>query len=85
MVVQSWIGKARFLLEGVVYEYEGGTEAEYAKIKNVPEDKIVARFEGSWRGKITWRKTRGPDTVGLDPFAQRHSDSTGFSYSHRKL
>jgi oxysterol-binding protein-related protein 9/10/11 len=46
-----------------VYEYENEVEAEYSKIKHVPEDKIVARFDGSWRGKITWTKTRGADTV----------------------
>lgn len=46
-----------------MYEYEEGKEEEYTKIKNVPQDKVVAKFEGSWRGKITWKKTRGDDKV----------------------
>jgi hypothetical protein len=74
MAIQSWLGKARFLIEGIVYEYESEAEAGYSKIKNVPEDKIVARFDGSWRGKITWRKTRGPDKVSLRALVSSEAD-----------
>ena len=53
---QSWLGKAKFAVEGVVYEYEIGTESEnYTKIKQVPEKSIKGWLEGSWRGQVTWR------------------------------
>jgi len=56
---QSWVGKAKFALEGIVYEYELGSEAEsYTKIKQVSEKSIKGWIEGTWRGKITWRTTK---------------------------
>jgi hypothetical protein len=59
VMAQSWIGKARFALEGIVYEYEIGTEAaDYTKTKQVPEPAIRAYIEGSWRGKITFKTTK---------------------------
>lgn len=48
--------KAKYALEGVIYEYEPGSENEYEKIKSVPQDKIVATVEGTWKGQITWKR-----------------------------
>jgi hypothetical protein len=61
---ESWITKPKFLVEGVIYETDGGASAEYTKIKQVPESAVVARIKGSWKGKITLKrkgeKVRGP-------------------------
>jgi hypothetical protein len=48
--------KAKYALEGVIYEYDADKEDELDKIKSVPQDRIVATFEGSWKGQITWKK-----------------------------
>jgi hypothetical protein len=62
--MQSWLGKARYLVDGVVYEYDEGSDGEnYTKAKQVPEDRVVARISGSWRGKLTYTLARGDDTV----------------------
>lgn len=53
---ESWISKPKFLVEGVIYETDGGASAEYTKIKQVPESAVVARLKGSWKGKITIKK-----------------------------
>lgn len=52
--------KAKYALEGVIYEYDAESEdpEEFTKAKQVPERKVVATFEGSWRGKI-WYKRKG--------------------------
>lgn len=64
-VMQSWVGKAKFAMQGLIHEVEGdGTkEMEWMKLKNVPEDKVLVRFEGSWRGDIKVTKFRD-DKVG---------------------
>lgn len=54
--LQSWVMKAKYALEGVIYEYEAGKEDECDKIKSVPQDRIVATIEGTWKGQITWKK-----------------------------
>lgn len=51
--------KAKYALEGVIYEYdESNSQAaeEFDKVRQVPQDRIVATFEGSWKGQITWKK-----------------------------
>lgn len=52
---ESWITKPKFLIEGVVYE-TSDSDAEYTKIKQVPETAVVARLKGSWKGRITIKK-----------------------------
>lgn len=56
---ESWLGRAHFLVEGVIHTYtEGETEHEaWVKVKQVPESRIVAVFDGSWKHHIKWRKT----------------------------
>ncbi|KAJ3565237.1 hypothetical protein NP233_g7764 [Leucocoprinus birnbaumii] len=58
---ESWLGKAHFLVEGVIHTvHEGDTEhEEWTKVKHVPSDRVVAVFDGSWRGHIRWRRVGG--------------------------
>lgn len=60
---QSWVGKNKFKIAGIVFEAdEDDVDADAdLRIKDVDEDRIVARFEGSWRGKVTWWRTRDGD------------------------
>ncbi|KDN37930.1 hypothetical protein K437DRAFT_31731 [Tilletiaria anomala UBC 951] len=75
---ESWVMKAKYALEGVIYEYDydpddghddeeqeqtedgdsdsdGKQKRHYTKIKQVPQDKVVATFEGQWRGDVTYK------------------------------
>ncbi|CAD6575916.1 MAG: hypothetical protein TREMPRED_001538 [Tremellales sp. Tagirdzhanova-0007] len=54
---ESWIGKPRFLLDGVIYRYTVGDETQegWTKAKQVPNDKILAHIEGSWMKEIRYR------------------------------
>ncbi|KAF9653725.1 hypothetical protein BDM02DRAFT_3086907 [Thelephora ganbajun] len=58
---ESWLGRAMFALEGVIHTYEEGeTEyKEWTKAKHVPTDRIVAYFDGSWKGRIRYRLANG--------------------------
>jgi len=55
---KPWLGKARFLVEGVIHSFqEEETEyEEWTKVKHVPVQRVVAVFDGSWRGHIRWRR-----------------------------
>ncbi|KAF5383276.1 hypothetical protein D9615_005046 [Tricholomella constricta] len=68
---ESWLGKAHFLLEGVIHTvHEGDTEhKEWTKVKHVPQSRVVAVFDGSWRGQIRWRR------VGLGSYPQLKSSA----------
>ncbi|KAF8217709.1 hypothetical protein K438DRAFT_1795517 [Mycena galopus ATCC 62051] len=70
---ESWLGRAHFLCEGVVHTVvEGETQYnEWTKIKHVPQNRVVAVFEGSWRNRIRWRR------VGVNSYP----DTTPSSYS----
>lgn len=48
-------------MEGVIHTVrEGETEhEEWTKVKHVPTDRVVAVFDGSWRGHIRWRRVGG--------------------------
>lgn len=52
------MGKAKYALEGVIYEYDSskeGADVEFSQAKDVPADRIVATLEGSWKGQIYWK------------------------------
>ncbi|KIY61090.1 hypothetical protein CYLTODRAFT_427684 [Cylindrobasidium torrendii FP15055 ss-10] len=56
---ESWLGRARYRLEGVihlVHESEAEAAAEWVNIKDIPKNLIVAEFDGSWRGHVRWRR-----------------------------
>ncbi|KAG1815074.1 uncharacterized protein BJ212DRAFT_1359273 [Suillus subaureus] len=65
---ESWLGRAHFLVEGVIHTYdERSTEhEEWTKVKHVPTARVVAVFDGCWRNHIRWRRTAasppGPST-----------------------
>ncbi|KAG6831072.1 hypothetical protein H0H92_012995 [Tricholoma furcatifolium] len=80
---ESWLGRAHFLVDGVIHTVsEGETECnEWTKVKHVPQSHIVAVFDGSWRGHIRWRR------VGLGSYP-RHAISSSASSpspSHERL
>jgi hypothetical protein len=54
---QSWLGRPKFALDGVIYRYTVGNEDEenWSRAKQVPSDKIVAHIEGSWMKQIKYR------------------------------
>lgn len=47
----SWIGRAQYKLEGVVFRYDPDNDTA-TKIKDVPEGDVLARITGSWHGQI---------------------------------
>lgn len=58
-VDESWVGKAKFALEGVIYEVRDDEDPEeWSKIKQVPNDRIWCKFSGSWRGLVTYKLTQ---------------------------
>ncbi|KAJ7054499.1 hypothetical protein C8F01DRAFT_491872 [Mycena amicta] len=70
---ESWLGRAHFLVEGVIHTVvEGDTQHnEWTKVKHVPLPRVVAVFDGSWRGRVRWRR------VGVGSYP----DTTPSSYS----
>jgi len=54
---ESWLGKAQYALEGVIHTYEEGVtqHSEWTKVKHVPKSRVVASFDGSWKGRIQYR------------------------------
>ncbi|KAJ7201581.1 hypothetical protein GGX14DRAFT_655376 [Mycena pura] len=54
---EPWLGRAHYLVEGVIHTVvEGETQHnEWTKVKHVPQTRVVAVFDGSWRGRIRWR------------------------------
>jgi hypothetical protein len=48
--------KAKYALEAVIYEYDPSKEEEIDKVRSVPQDRVVASVEGTWKGQITWKK-----------------------------
>ncbi|KAL5485067.1 hypothetical protein ACEPAI_7709 [Sanghuangporus weigelae] len=58
---ESWLGNAKFAVEGVVHKYLEGDEThkEWTKVKHVHKSAALAYFEGSWRGRIRWRRAEG--------------------------
>ncbi|KAF9441610.1 hypothetical protein P691DRAFT_812344 [Macrolepiota fuliginosa MF-IS2] len=78
---ESWLGRAHFLVEGVIHTvHEGDTEhEEWTKVKHVPTNRVVAVFDGSWRGHIRWRR------VGTGSYPDVRSTSSSPSPSHERL
>ena len=61
---ESWLGKAHFLLEGVIHEYDPKetVHEEWTRVKHVPRDRVLAVFDGSWRGRIRWKRVDASDS-----------------------
>ena len=61
---ESWLGKAHFALEGVIHTYDPKEKEheEWTRVKHVPKDRVLAVFDGSWRGRIRWKRVDAPDS-----------------------
>ncbi|KAK1921849.1 hypothetical protein DB88DRAFT_499401 [Papiliotrema laurentii] len=78
---ESWLGKPRFLLDGVIYKYTPGDEdhENWTKPKQVPSDLVVAHIEGCWmkevkyrlKGEKEWRVLLDLDQLALIPKSVR--------------
>jgi hypothetical protein len=62
---QSWIGRAQFLVEGVIHEYDPDEPEyqEWTKVKHVSNERILATFDGCWQKRLYWKRVG--DSVGL--------------------
>ncbi|KAH9477467.1 Oxysterol-binding protein-like protein 1 [Psilocybe cubensis] len=75
---ESWLGRAHFLVEGVIHTvFDSDTThcAEWTKVKHVPQNRVVAVFDGSWRGKIRWKR------VGTGSYPNPEHNHTGVTRS----
>ena len=63
---KSWIGRAQYLVEGVIHEYdpENDDYKQWTRVKHVPTALIIATFDGSWRTRIYWKRVG--ETVCVD-------------------
>ncbi len=61
---ESWLGKAQFALEGVIHAYDPteSVHEEWTRVKHVPRDRVLAVFDGSWRGRVRWKRVDAPDS-----------------------
>ncbi|ORX35858.1 hypothetical protein BD324DRAFT_629290 [Kockovaella imperatae] len=74
---ESWIGRPRFAVDGVIYRYEvdNETELSWTKAKQIPSDNIVAYIEGCWmkqlkyklKGEKEWKILLDIDALALIP------------------
>ncbi|KZT70421.1 hypothetical protein DAEQUDRAFT_725323 [Daedalea quercina L-15889] len=55
---ESWLGRAHFLIEGVIHKYRpGSTEhVEWTRVKHVPRERVLATVDGSWKHRIRWKR-----------------------------
>ncbi|KAF8645827.1 hypothetical protein AX16_007550 [Volvariella volvacea WC 439] len=68
---EPWLGNAKFLVEGVIHTVTDTDlhYREWTKVKHVPKSHVVAVLDGSWRGKIRWRR------VGTGSYPQATSSA----------
>ncbi|OXG83936.1 hypothetical protein C348_02476 [Cryptococcus neoformans Gb118] len=74
---ESWLGKPKFLVDGIIYRYTVGNEEEegWTKAKQVPADKVVGYLEGCWmkqiryklKGQKEWKVLLDLDQLALIP------------------
>lgn len=78
---ESWLGRAHFLVEGVIHTYdEGSTEhEEWTKVKHVPAARVVAVFDGCWRNHIRWRRTAASPPAPSSSLSTTSSPTPSFS------
>jgi len=87
MFFKSWLGRAHFLVEGVIHTvFDSDTTecSEWTKVKHVPQNRIVATFDGTWRGHIRWKRV-GTGSYPSDPSNINRSTASSPSPSHAKL
>lgn len=65
----SWIGKAKYKVEGVVYQYTHEDDG-IQKIKDVPSKLVRAKIEGSWMSQLYYTVPGSSEKhllIDLDP------------------
>ncbi|KAF8156867.1 hypothetical protein B0H34DRAFT_675257 [Crassisporium funariophilum] len=85
---ESWLGRAHFLLEGVIHTvFDSDTTqcAEWTKAKHVPRDRVVAVFDGSWRGRIRWKRVGTGSFPAVDNNGVTRSTASSPSPSHTTI
>lgn len=72
---ESWLGRAHFLVEGIIHEYTPGeTEhLEWTRVKHVPRSRVIATLDGSWKHKVRWRRVGSKDDATLIDVSTLHS------------
>ena len=52
-------------MEGVIHTvHEGEADhEEWTKVKHVPQNRVVAIFDGSWKGHVRWRQVGMGSTI----------------------
>ncbi|GBE87394.1 hypothetical protein BKA93DRAFT_743711 [Sparassis latifolia] len=72
---ESWLGRAHFLVEGVVHEYSPGEtqHLEWTRVKHVPQSCVVATFDGSWKHLIRWRRVDSTENATLIDLSTLHA------------
>ncbi|UZJ56878.1 hypothetical protein CBS101457_006198 [Exobasidium rhododendri] len=73
---ESWVLKAKYALEAVIYEHNPDTEDDCDKIRSVPQDRVIATIEGTWRGQIMYKKKGDKDSRLLVDLDQLNMIST---------
>ncbi|KAI5308530.1 hypothetical protein KEM55_005484, partial [Ascosphaera atra] len=53
---EGWLGSAQHKIVGVIFKYDPEND-DKTKIKEVPEEDVLARIEGCWWGKIYYTLT----------------------------
>lgn len=53
----SWIGKAKHRVEGIIYRTETPEDEAAERIKDISSKKILAKIEGSWQGQLYYTLT----------------------------
>ncbi|KAF8536038.1 hypothetical protein BDD12DRAFT_935826 [Trichophaea hybrida] len=65
----SWLGKPKHRVEGVIYRFDHATE-DIERIKDVPIKAILAKIEGSWMNQLYYTMTGSKEKrllIDLDP------------------
>ncbi|KAF9527453.1 hypothetical protein CPB83DRAFT_856199 [Crepidotus variabilis] len=86
---ESWLGRAHFLIEGVIHtvlDSDANHCADWTRVKHVPNNRVVATFDGSWKGKIRWKRVgTGSYPASPDHPGVTRSTASSPNPSHIKL
>jgi len=77
------LGRAHYLVEGVIHTvFDSDTTkcAEWTKVKHVPQYRIVATFDGTWRGRIRWKRV-GSGSYPTNNIGRGTTSSPSLSYT----
>lgn len=78
---ESWIRKPQYAVSGVVYKVQDDKELEWTKVKQVPTNRVVASFEGCWRGEVRFKLAQDSVSSAMPCLAGPTAASTNSSRS----